>query len=47
LNKEYHSNILISKEVLEKISLNNNSPEFLGSVKLKGRTESIEIYKLA
>ena len=47
LNKEYNSNILISKEVLDKISSEESSSEFLGLVSVKGRTEPIEVYKLA
>ena len=47
LNKEYNSNVLVSKEVLDKISSNDLTTEFLGSVKVKGRTEPIEVYKLA
>jgi len=47
LNKEYNSNILVSKEVLDKISSNDLTAEFLGSVKVKGRTEPVEVYKLA
>jgi adenylate cyclase len=46
LNKEFNSNILISKEVLERIALNGFNPQFLGLVNVKGRSEPIEIYKL-
>ncbi len=47
LNKEYNSNVLVSKEVLERISSTNLISEFLGSIKVKGRTEPVEVYKLA
>jgi adenylate cyclase len=47
LNKEFNSSILISKEVLEKVKLNGIVPDYLGSVNVKGRTEAVEIFKLA
>lgn len=47
LNKEYNTNILISKEVLEKISIQNINAVFLGSVNVKGRSAPVEVYKLA
>jgi adenylate cyclase len=47
LNKEYNSSVLVSKEVLERISSTNLISEFLGSIKVKGRTEPVEVYKLA
>jgi adenylate cyclase len=46
LNKEFNSSVLISQEVLKKIS-NGFTPEFLGSVNVKGKTEPVEVYKLA
>jgi len=46
LNKEFNSNILVSKEILDRISINGYSPDFLGLVNVKGRTEPIEIYRL-
>ena len=47
LNKEYNSSILISIEVLDKISSGEIPSEFLGSVNVKGRTEPMGVYKLA
>jgi adenylate cyclase len=47
LNKEYNSNILISKEVLEKLSDEEYSPDYIGPVIVKGRKEPVEVYKLA
>ena len=47
LNKEYNTNILISKEVLDKISIQNINAVFLGSVNVKGRSAPVEVYKLA
>ena len=47
LNKEYNSSVLVSKEVLNKITSNDLTTEFLGPVKVKGRTEPVEVYKLA
>ena len=47
LNKEYNSSVLVSKEVLDKITSNDLTTEFLGPVKVKGRTEPVEVYKLA
>jgi len=47
LNKQYGSQLLISKEVLENIRDHQIQPEFIGSVLLKGRINPIDIYKLA
>jgi len=47
LNKDYNSQVLVSKEVLNKLTSNNFRVESLGSVKVKGRTVPVEIYKLA
>jgi adenylate cyclase len=47
LNKKFNSSILISKEVLDKVKLNGTTPDYLGSVNVKGRTEAVEIFKLA
>lgn len=44
LNKEYGSQILVSREVLEKAGEHAAS---LGAVRVKGREEPIEIYKVA
>ena len=46
LNKKYKSEILISKEVLDKLDSSDFETEHLGSVNLKGRTEPIEIVRL-
>lgn len=46
LNKKYKSEILISREVLEKLDNSKLKTENLGSVKLKGRKEPIEIVRL-
>ncbi|MEJ2114182.1 MAG: adenylate/guanylate cyclase domain-containing protein, partial [Flavobacteriaceae bacterium] len=46
LNKEYHSEILISKEVFEKLTSSSLKFKNLGKVKVKGRSEPIEIIQL-
>ncbi|MBA3647057.1 MAG: adenylate/guanylate cyclase domain-containing protein [Chitinophagales bacterium] len=45
LNKEFHSQLLISRNVLEKIK--NENPESLGKIKLKGESSLLEIFRLA
>ncbi|MFO7445401.1 MAG: adenylate/guanylate cyclase domain-containing protein, partial [Ignavibacteriaceae bacterium] len=47
LNKEFNSQILISKEVLENINPENNHYEPLGPVRVKGRDEPVDVFKLA
>jgi adenylate cyclase len=46
LNKEYQSQILISKEVLDNIELTNIEPLLLGNVQLKGQGHPTEIWQL-
>jgi len=46
LNKRYNSEILISKEVMERIDLENIKSKQLGLVEIKGRSEPIEIFQL-
>lgn len=46
LNKVYKSQLLISREVLDNIDTNNIKPVLQGNVQLKGRGNSIEIWKL-
>jgi len=46
LNKEYNSQLLISKEVLQNINLQPGSYDSLGEVVIKGRKEPMEIFKL-
>jgi adenylate cyclase len=46
LNKEYNSQLLISKEVLQNINAEQGSYESLGEVVIKGRKEPMEIFKL-
>lgn len=46
LNKKYKTEILISKEVLEHIDVANLKTLNIGTVKLKGRTEPLEIVQL-
>jgi len=46
LNKQFNSEILISKEVLDKLDHNPSNSENLGAVDLKGRAEPIEIVRL-
>ncbi len=47
LNKEYNSQLLISKDVLEKIDKEKIEHELIGPVELRGCEEPITIYKLA
>lgn len=47
LNKQYGTQLLISEEVKRAAFLKDNSVEFLGEIKLKGRSNEIVIYKLA
>jgi len=47
LNKEYDSQLLISREVLEKINRDTIEYELIGPVELRGSEEPITIYKLA
>ncbi len=46
LNKKYHSQLLISRDVMDQIQLEDIQPTSLGEVQLKGREKSIEIWKL-
>jgi adenylate cyclase len=46
LNKEYNSQLIISREVLDHINLKPGSYEALGKVVIKGRNELMEIYKI-
>ena len=47
LNKEYKSQLLISKEVKDNVDTTNMEPKVMGSVVLKGRGAPIEIWQLA
>lgn len=47
LNKQYGSRALISREVLDQIDPDHLRVESLGSVLVKGRSEPMEIFKLA
>ena len=47
LNKAYGSQLLVSAEVLREAGENDHGAESLGLVRLKGRDEPIEIYRLA
>jgi adenylate cyclase len=44
LNKEFGSQLLVSREVLEKTG---EQAESLGAVRVKGREQPIEIYRIA
>lgn len=44
LNKEYKSQLLVSKEVFEK--LENQSGELLGAIELKGENAPLDIYRI-
>ena len=46
LNKEYNSEILISREVLEKVDHEKLQFDVIGPKKLKGRTEPMEIIRI-
>ena len=46
LNKEFDSEVLISKEVLEMLEPNNLKIKYLGRVTVKGRGEPMEIVRL-
>ena len=46
LNKDYQSDILISREVYEKIELSGMQVKDLGKITIKGRTEPMEILKI-
>jgi adenylate cyclase len=47
LNKELHSNILISKEVLDRLSAKPSSCKTLGSVEIRGMGKAVEVFQLA
>ncbi len=47
LNKEFNSQILASKEVVNQMKLDEVKTEYIGMVAIKGRTEPVEVYKLA
>ncbi len=46
LNKQYSSQLLVSKEVFENIYDDQIHSEYIGSILLKGRVNPIDIYKL-
>jgi len=46
LNKKYNSQLLISKEVLDKVTIHDTEIKNHGEIKLKGREEPLEIYQL-
>jgi len=46
LTKNFKAQLLISKEVLDNIKIEEVQPEFQGSVILKGRENPVDIYKL-
>jgi len=47
LNKKHNSQILISKEVLDRIDSEGVNPKQLGLVEIKGRRDPMDIYQLA
>jgi adenylate cyclase len=47
LNKNYNSSVIISKEVYDKIDKTTTNAKALGPVKIKGRQEPIEVYRLS
>jgi adenylate cyclase len=47
LNKNYNSSVIISKEVYDKIDKTITNAKALGPVKIKGRQEPIEVYRLS
>jgi len=47
LNKEYGSQILVSREVLEAAGERIDAASSLGAVKVKGREQPIELFRLA
>ena len=47
LNKEYGSQIFVSREVLESAGENTAAASVLGPVKVKGREQPIELFRLA
>jgi adenylate cyclase len=47
LNKQYGSRLLISREVLNQINIDHLKAESLGFAEVKGRSQPIEIFKLA
>jgi len=47
LNKKYNSQILISKEVLDRIDSEGINLKQLGLAEIKGRSDPMEIYQLA
>jgi len=47
LNKKYNSQILISKEVLDRINFKLINPKNLGLIEIKGRTDPMEIFQIA
>jgi len=47
LNKEYNSSLIISKNVLDKISNHEIKPQELGRVNVKGFDEPVEVFKIA
>jgi len=46
LTKNFSAQLLVSKEVLDNITIPEVRPEFQGSVMLKGRENPVDIYKL-
>jgi adenylate cyclase len=46
LNKKFQSEILVSREVMEKVDKNDLNPENLGAMVLKGRAEPMEIVRI-
>jgi adenylate cyclase len=46
LNKKYNSQILVSKEVLDRIDSEEINAKYLGLVEIKGRSDPMEIYQL-
>ena len=46
LNKKYDSTVLISKEVMDKIQIEENKYKSLGQVDIKGRQKPIEIFQI-
>jgi adenylate cyclase len=46
LNKEFNSELLISKEVFDRIQLDGLKPIRHFQVKIKGQTEPIEVFQI-
>lgn len=47
LNKKFNSQLLISKEVLDKVDLGNVKPEIIGPVIIEGREKPIDLIRIS